>query len=294
MSVPGTSSPYVKGLLTAGFIAALWAGVIGLLWAVEQQRPPSVRAAELAYLPKGEYLKVAVLGYRQMAADLIWLQAVQHLGARKGSEEGYRWAYHAVDVVTDLDPQFWFAYLAAGTILGLHAGMPERSVAILTKGMRHNPTVWQLPFFAGYDYFFELHDPTMAAKYFRIAAELPGSPAYLPKLAARMTVQAGDPDAALEFLERLYHQMADERLREGLAYRMKEVTVERDIKILEEAVRRYQARAGKLPNRLEDLVASGLLMNIPQEPLGGSYSLDASSGAVTSSGLYERLRVHQK
>ena len=80
MSVGRTSSPYVKGLLTAGFIAVLWAGVIGLLWAVEQQRPPSVRAAELSYLPKGEYLKVAVLGYRQMAADLIWLQAVQQLG----------------------------------------------------------------------------------------------------------------------------------------------------------------------------------------------------------------------
>ncbi len=199
-----------------------------------------------------------------------------------------------MDVVTDLDPQFWFAYLAAGTILGLHAGMPERSVAILAKGMRHNPTVWQLPFFAGYDYFFELHDARMAAKYFRIAAELPGSPAYLPKLAARMTVQAGDPDAALEFLERLYHQMADERLRAGLAYRMKEVTVERDIKILEEAVRRYHARSGKLPSRLEDLVASGILLDIPQEPLGGSYSLDASSGAVASSGLYERLTIHRK
>lgn len=289
-----TRGPLVGWLLTGSLFLALGGSAVGVLLEIERQRPASARAAELSYLPKGDYLKVAVLGYRQMAADLIWLAAVQHFGERYQTDEGYLWAYHAVDVVTDLDPKFAFAYQAAGVVLSIWAELPYKSVAILAKGMRHNPEVWQLPFYLGYDYFYELHDTARAAKYFRIASELPGAPAYLPKLAARMTVEAGDPEAALEFLERMYQRIQDERLREGLEKRMKEVVAERDIRFLEEGVRRYKARYGEPPAELEDLVSGEIILEIPPEPFGGKYTLNASDGSVMSSGLRERLLVHRK
>jgi len=77
-----TKGPLVGWLLTGSLIMALGGGAVGVLLEIERQRPASARAAELSYLPKGDYLKVAVLGYRQMAADLIWLAAVQHFGER--------------------------------------------------------------------------------------------------------------------------------------------------------------------------------------------------------------------
>ena len=40
-------------------------------------------AGEFRYLPKGDYLKVAVLGYDQLAADLLWLKAIQVMGEKK-------------------------------------------------------------------------------------------------------------------------------------------------------------------------------------------------------------------
>ena len=281
-------------LLTWSVLLALGGSAVGVLTVVERQRPSLVRAEELSYLPKGEYLKMAVLGYQQMAADLIWLKAVQHLGEKHQTRAGYLAAYHAVDVLTDVDPTFVFAYLATGTILGVWAGLPRESIALLTKGMRQHPEVWQLPFYVGYDYFYELRDTVTAARYFRMASVLPGAPEYLPKLAARMTVEVGDPQAALEFLQRLYHQTEDEQVRQGLARRMKEVIAERDIRFLEEGVRRYAARYGKLPVKLEDLVTVGIILRIPQEPFGGIYELKASEGTVTSTELRERLRVHRK
>jgi len=288
------SWPLIGWLLMGSLILAFAGSAIGLLTVLERQRPASVRAAELSYLPKGEYLKVAALGYRQLVADLIWLKAVQHFGKGRQTTEGYLWAYHAVDVLTDVDPKFAFAYQAGGIILGVWANLPQESIALLTKGMRHNPEVWELPFYVGYDYFYELHDPVQAAKYLRIASELPGAPAYLPNLAARMTVEAGDPDAALEFLERVYEQSQDERMREALTKRMKEVIAEKDIRFLEEGVRRYKARYGKLPVRLEDLVTRGIIVQIPDGPLGGIYTLNVTDGSVTSSRLRERLRTHRK
>jgi tetratricopeptide (TPR) repeat protein len=284
-------SPYT-GYLAGGLCLTLAAAMVGVLTLVEQQRPAMARAAELSYLPKGEYLKVAVLGYRQLAADLIWLKVIQHFGDPTTTQEGYRWTYHAVDVLTDLDPKFSYAYQAAGTMLGVWAGRHEESIAILTKGMRHNPDVWQLPFYVGYVYYYELHNVKEAAKHFRLASELPGSPAYLPKLAARMSVEAGDPEAALEFLQRLYEQLSDERLRSNLLQRMREVAAERDIRFLEEGVRRYHAKYHKRPKQLMELVTGRIISEVPVEPLGGVYELH-SDGTVHSTGLRERLRVHR-
>lgn len=260
---------------------------------LEQKRPPHVRAEELAYLPKGQYLRLASLGYRQIMADIIWLQAVQHLGARTDTKQGYRWTYHAVDVLTDLDPTFVPAYQAAGTILGVWAGRTQESIAILKKGMQHNPEVWQLPFLIGYDYFYELCDPSSAARYLQIAAMLPGAPEYLPRLAARMAVEAGDPEAALEFLERLVRQTNDERLRTVLTERMKHVMQERNLRSLDAAVGRYSASYHKVPSTLEDMIAKKIIDAIPADPFGGQYVLNAE-GQVRSTAHRERLRLHQQ
>jgi tetratricopeptide (TPR) repeat protein len=280
-------------VVTGGLLLALGGASVGMLAVVDRQRPPTARAEELLYLPKGEYLRLAVLGYRQLAADLIWIKAVQHFGKRDQTTEGYLWAYHAVDVLTDLDPKFSYAYLAGGTILGVWANLVQESITLLTKGMQHNPGVWQLPFFVGYDYFYELRDYASASIYFRIAAGLPGAPEYLPRLAARMTAEAGDPEAALEFLERLYEQMKDERSRAALAKRIKEIMAERDIRRLEEAVRAYQSRFHKLPGTLQELVAKGVIREVPTEPLGGEYRLNPADGSVISTALGGRLKVYR-
>ncbi len=292
MSWAGYQS-FVHEMLAVCLIVGLSAASMAALVMMERQRPAEIRAAELSYLPKGEYLKVAVLGYRQIVADLIWLKAIQHFGGRDATRSDYQWAFHAADVLTDLDPKFVMAYQATGTVLGVWAGLVKESIALLKKGMEHNPEVWQLPFTIGYDYFYELCDPVNAALYFRQASILPGAPEYLPRLAARMTVESGDPDAALEFLQRFYQQTNDERMREALAQRMKEVLAERDIRFLEDAVRRYQSRNHKLPQKLADLVTAGIIAELPPDPFGGTYQFHSATGTVSSPGLRERLRVHR-
>jgi tetratricopeptide (TPR) repeat protein len=277
--------------LLASLIVLLGATADSLLFVLERQRPPTVRAEELSYLPDGEYLKVAVLGYDEVVADLIWLKAIQYLGEVRQTRSGYAWAYSVVEVVTDLDPKFVSAYLAAGTILGVWAGLLYESLALLEKGWKENPDVWQFPFYIGYDYFYELCDPARAAPYFQRAAELPGAPPYLAGLAARMTVAGGDPEAALEFLERLAGQTVDPRVREALEQKMKAVVVERDLRQLEEAVRQYRRRYGRAPQSLGDLVARGILRALPDEPFGGQYEWDPTHGQVRTTSGSERLDI---
>lgn len=273
---------------------ALLAGASSLLHILDQERTAVARAEQLAYLPKGDYLKLAVLGYRQVVADLIWLQAVQHIGAKRDTQLGYTWTYHAVDVLTDLDPTFIPPYQATGLFLGVLVGRQEEGLAIVRKGISHNPSNWQLPFLAGYISYYERCDAAGAGEFFRMAAQVPGSPAYLPQLAARMTVESGDPAAALEFLDRFSRSVADERIREALFNRKKEIVQEQDLRVLEESIRRYRLKYGQAPAKLDDLMLRGIISQLPEDPLGGQYEIDGLTGAVSASSKRDRLRIHEK
>lgn len=259
-----------------------------------QQDQTVVRIEGLAQLPKGEYLKPALLGYHHLGADLLWLRLIQVIGKKRNSADEYEWMYHALDVITTLDPQYAYAYYAGGVILGDYANRTDLSNRLLEKGANANPDVWNIPFLLGYNYYFLLGDPVKGAEYIMQAARLPDGPTYLPGLATRMTAEAGNPDTALAFLEARLLETHDPEARESLAYRMKEVIIERDVLILESAVEAYRTQHGTLPVTLTDLVAAGALPILPQEPFGGDYRVDRKTGSVSSSTHPERLRTFFK
>jgi tetratricopeptide (TPR) repeat protein len=253
-----------------------------------------VQIEGLAQLPKGEYLKPALLGYHHLGADILWLRLIQVIGKKRNSADEYEWMYHALDVITTLDPQYAYAYYAGGIILGDLANRPDLSNRLLEKGVKSNPEIWNIPFLLGYNYYFLLGDPAKGADYIMKAARLPDGPSYLPGLATRMAAEAGNPDTALAFLEARLTDTQDSEMREFLANRMKEVIIERDIRMLENAVEAYRTQHRALPATLTDLVVAGALPILPQEPFGGDYRLDPKTGSVSSSTHPERLRTFFK
>lgn len=248
----------------------------------------------LAQLPKGEYLKPALLGYHHLGADILWLRLIQVIGKKRNSADEYEWMYHAFDVITTLDPQYAYAYYAGGVILGDLANRPDLSNRLLGKGVTANPEVWNIPFLLGYNHYFLLGDPAKGAEYIMEAARRPDGPAYLPGLATRMAAEAGSPDTALAFLEARLGETEDPQTRESLANRMKEVIIERDLRLIEDAVEVYRTQHRALPSTLADLVVTGALSSPPEEPFGGDYRLDPKTGTVSSSTHSKRLRTFFK
>jgi hypothetical protein len=243
------------------------------------------------FLPQAQVLRVASLGYHGVAADFLWIQAIQAMGEKKVTEEAGRWIYRVLDILTTLDPKFVRAYEAGGLALCTLVVLPEESNALLEKGMKHNPDVWQLPFYLGINYYFEFGDDAKAAEYVARAARLPAAPAYLSGLAARLYVSAKAPQNAVELMASLYEQAADGEVRHVLEQRLKEAIVARDLQVLEEAIRRYRDRYSKQPDQLEDLVAQGALNALPRDPFGGRYLYDPSTQVVSSSSVKERMAM---
>ena len=280
---------------TSVFVATL---ILTLLFVVQlQQRldqrldQSAAKIEELAQLPNGEYLKPALLGYHNLGADILWFQLLQVLGKKRNTADEYEWIYHVLDVITTLDPQYDYAYQVGGVVLTNLANRVDLSNKLLEKGFKENPTVWNLPFLLGYNHYFILGNAPQAAEYIAAAARLEGGPAYLPGLASRMFAEANNPDTALQFLEALWRQTKDPEMREVLEVRAKEVMIERDIRLLESAVERYRSIKGRIPSKLNELALSGIIEQIPEEPFGGSYELDSSTGTISSSTHPKRLKV---
>lgn len=276
-------------LLATGTVLAASLGAIQIPLVHWSSSKPKLQ--QLTYLPSGDYLRMASLGYRELAADLLWLQAIQVIGEQKLSEEEGHWLYDAVDRITTLDPKFVRAYEAGSHALCILVVMPEKSNRLLEKGMQHNPQEWKLPFLLGINYYFEMADDEKAAEAMAKAARLPGAPEGIARLAAKLFVSAKSPQQAVELLAKVYEETSDENIRKTLEIRLKESLVERDIQILEQAISRYQASHSRPPEQLENLVEQGLLRELPKEPFGGHYLYEPSTGAVRSSEVTERMRI---
>jgi hypothetical protein len=237
-------------------------------------------------------LKRVSLGYDQLVADFIWIRLIQVFGDHTVADVEYDWIFRALDVVTTLDPQFVEAYEAGGLVLTVMADHVDQSNLILEKGITADLGEWKIPFLLGFNYFNFLRDYQKAALYLELATEHPGHPKWLPLLVARLHVQANAPEVALEFLVRVYENTHDAGLRQQLEIRMKEVLVERDLVLLEQAISRYENRFGELPDTLDRLVEKRIITQIPPDPFGGAYEFDSASGAVMSTTRPDRMHVY--
>src|SRR2546421_9167342 len=261
---------------------------------LDEERTTITKFQRFMYLPQGEHLKIAVMGYQHVVADLLWIQVIQAMGERQVTEEAGHWIYRALDVITTLDPKFVRVYEAGGIALVTLVVLAEESNRILEKGIQYNSDVWTLPYLLGFNYYFELHDDAKAADYIARASRLQGAPEYLAPLAARLYASAREPQVAIEFLARMYEQTSDENVKLIMERRLKEVVVERDLQLLEEAISRYRKLHKRAPERLEDLIGPNLLRALPREPFGGRYLYDPQTQTVRSSEMKERLQVYEK
>ena len=293
--MPKMSSPLVGRLKSCGLAATLSLGLILILLLQRELDHrfdvATLQVERLAQLPSGDALRTALLGYHHLGADVLWLRFIQVLGKKRNTQDEYEWMYHALDVITTLDPRYAYAYQVGGIVLTDLGHRADLSNRILEKGLEANPEVWWLPFNLGYNYYFHLHDPGRAAEYIALAARLPGGPAYLPGLATRMYAEANNPDVALDFLEAMWRQADHPIVKAELETRMKELVIERDIGLIEAAITRYEQRHGMGPAGLGDLVNSGELPRVPSEPFGGEYRLDPKTARVWSSTHPNRLHV---
>lgn len=239
-------------------------------------------------------------GFRAVVADVFFLDAIQLNGARhlddpeESLERNERAMSRALATAVALDPKFEVAYRFAGyagprqTLTG-KAYNVLATVPLLEQGVRECPGDWRIPFLLGFYQLYYLGRMGDAGRNMAIAAQRPHAPAYLGLLATRLAADADDLRTAERMAIGMLEQSEDPGMREQWEARLLDLHMERDLRDIEKAAERYRARTGRLPASPRELVAAGDLKELPREPHGGRYSLDATGQAHSSAS--QRLRV---
>jgi hypothetical protein len=186
------------------------------------------------------------------------------------SAEDWDFFAYSLDVVTDLDPYFLDPYVLGEGLLTWDAQRFDTANALLRKGMEYRYWDWQLPYYVGFNHFYFLKDYATGSKYLMQAAEIPGSPAFLKTLAARLAYYGGKSQTALIFLQQMLAQSSSETLKQRMQKRL--LALERAVQI-EESLQQYRSDLGSGPPELNELVEMGYLQELPPDPYGGEWRI---------------------
>jgi len=279
--------PIVLAVVLSGLAAA----AASLRSRADRLRPPAVETQlEVPPFPS-DLAQPFSFGFSSLLADAMFLEAIQTFGGRRQNEtlaDGApddRRLSRLLEYATDLDPKFRGAYRFAGyamprTTLDGRVANAIPTEQILQRGVRERPEDWQIAFVLGYVQAFHLFETQQAAATLARAARLPGAPAYLGFLANRLAVEGGDLDSAEAMARTMAEQASEEKTQAEWQARLLDLRMERDIRTIETAEKRFRARSGRNPRSLSELVGAGELAAVPEEPHGKEYVIE--SGIVRS------------
>jgi len=169
---------------------------------------------EVLYLPSGQFVAQAALGYRDLAADILWFRMVQYYGGYRMGENDIALFAHLVDVITDLDPQFTYAYVFGALVMAQDLDQFKQGIGFLEKGVRNNPHDWWLPFELGFLNYVYARDYSQALFYFEKAARLPGAGPQAARFAAFVAAKAGYVETSIAMWEELARTSDNKYIRE--------------------------------------------------------------------------------
>jgi tetratricopeptide (TPR) repeat protein len=256
---------------------------------VRDVQPPEAR---LGFFPPAPVIKVLAVDQYQFLSQVISLQCVFYFGSLVESREqmpNWQKLYRALFTATRLDPYNMDSYYFAQAVLAWEAKMIPQVIELLDYGFQHRPWDFRLPYFISFDYAFFLKDYKRAGEYLAKAAELKPEVEWYATLAARYFYEGGTTALALAYLRDMIPEARNEAIRKRMITRAE--AFEKILQI-EKAVLAYTNRFQTEPKKLGDLVEAGLLLEIPEDPYGGSFYLDNQGRVRTTSRLAHGVASH--
>lgn len=249
-------------------------------------------------LPKGEgtsyvlpspILKIMALEFDGLASDYAFLQGLVFFGSTFERKERprlkeweWRWFYNILNASTDLDPYFLDPYHVAQAHLTWEGNMVRETNTLLEKGSRYREWDWMLPFYLGFNSFYFLHEDDKASEYLMAASKRPDASPMLASLATRLAYKGKKTENAIIFLQEILSRTDDENTKKMYEMRLNALKA---ILFLERAAAVYQDRFKTRLEKLDALIAKGIIQDIPKDPYGGEFYIDKDGSIKTTSEL---------
>ena len=244
---------------------------------------------EALYLWSGEHVRRLTPGFENLMADVYWLRTVQYFGGQRAFAQDKRFDLLGplVNITTALDPRLEIAYRYGATFLAepwpMGAGKPEEAIALLRRGVAHNPGDWRLRQDLGLFYFFFLNDGVRASEVLQQGAQLPGAPPFLKTLAAQVLMKGGERQSAKMLWQQIYEQSEPGQLKDNAGLHLGQLQSLDAIDALNAASAEFARHAGRPPASLEELRRSGLTATPIVDAAGTPFEYNVSTGKASFS-----------
>jgi hypothetical protein len=225
--------------------------------------PPFYETWQLAGR-SGAAMRVAALRYDLVAADFLWLRAIQSFGGRGMTNRDWRPMYNMFDTITELDPYFADAYTFGNLVIGDEGGKMKEGLQLLEKGTFNVYRQYRIPFEGMYVSHWEMNDPQKARWYGRIAAKRKDAPDWASRIVAYIDVQAGAYYLGFSrFVGQLLQGVdaQDIPVMDISIAKLKETLEQWNASVVLQAVDQYTTATGHQPKNINDVATQPALQN---------------------------------
>ncbi len=255
--------------------------------AVNEKRMDLFKTGAMDYTLPSKFTGMAAMEFKGIVSDFLFLKASTFFGGKFIAKEMLEheqaaYVYDAVDVITDLDPWFWDAYLFADMLLAWEFKQPDKANELLQKAQKYRTWDFKPPYYAGFNYFYFLKHNGQASTYLMEASKLAHAPSYLSALATRLSVYQNQFGPAIIFLKEILENTQNPAMEKQLETRLRALLILDD---LEKKVTAFKAMYKSYPKNIAELVEKGFIKKIPQDPYGGKFFILENGRVFTTSKL---------
>ena len=264
--------------VTLGLVVLVGITCVALLvhW-IDTVRPPADPNVidESLYL-NGKTARRISLSFNGLAADWYWMRSLQYVGRKilNHSQDvpidnlgqlNMKLLAPMLDTATTLDPEFLDPYEYAAIVLP--SVDVQEAIRIAQTGIQANPNAWKLYHHLGYIYW-QQHDYKAASEAYGRGAQIPGAPAWMEALKAKMAADGGSRTTAREIYRQMYEQSTDDQVRDMAHKRLLQLDSFDRQDALRKVLSAYRARLGKCPNTWKELEQVFRTLRMPVAPSG--------------------------
>lgn len=215
------------------------------------------------------------MGDRYLAANIEVFRALV-LTINEKDQTSLRVLSEVQKGASTLNPAHEDNYYVAQAILPWY-GLVEPTQYIESRAMDSRPWDFLPGFFYAFNRYYFEHDPSGGAQIlFRAADRLEKKEGVL-EMAARWQERGEDPQLAINMIRAMQESSHNQKLRSSLQARIDRL---QGLIALREATAGFVGRNGRAPASLDELVSSGELQRLPEDPLGIGYGLDDNGQPV--------------